>query len=137
MICVRMAIQGLSLKTAELYLNPHCATIWLVDYAKNKEGTMKKKNNRYALLVAAIVMLAVVGGFAFFGFQIIRDLVTLNELKAEQATLNGQLGDINDKNAALQKEIDESGTDSFIERLARELLGWVKPGEIKIVEEDK
>lgn len=96
---------------------------------------MKKKNNRYALLVAAIVILAVVGGLAFFGFQIIRDLVTLNELKAEQAVLNGQLGDVNDKNAALQKDIDESGTDSFIERLARELLGWVKPGEIKIVEE--
>lgn len=98
---------------------------------------MKKKNNRYALLVAAIVMVAVVGGFAFFGFQIIRDLVTLNELKAEQTALSEQLGSVNDKNAALQKEIDESGTDSFIERLARELLGWVKPGEIKIVEEDK
>lgn len=98
---------------------------------------MKKKNNRYALLVAAIVMVAVVGGFAFFGFQIIRDLVTLNELKAEQTALSEQLDSVNDKNAALQKEIDESGTDSFIERLARELLGWVKPGEIKIVEEDK
>jgi cell division protein FtsB len=64
-------------------------------------------------------------------------MVTLNELKTEQAALNGQLGDVNDKNAALQKNIDESGTDSFIERLARELLGWVKPGEIKIVEEGK
>ncbi len=123
------------MRIAKLLFTRHCAKIWLVDYAKNKERTMKKKNNRYALLVAAIVILAVVGGLAFFGFQIIRDLVTLNELKAEQAVLNGQLGDVNDKNAALQKDIDESGTDSFIERLARELLGWVKPGEIKIVEE--
>jgi cell division protein FtsB len=96
-----------------------------------------KKNNRFTLLIAAVIMLAVVGSLAFFGFQIVRDLMTLNELKAQKAELQGELNSVNNSNAALQQELDQSDTDSFIERLAREILGWVKPGEIKIVDGDK
>lgn len=96
-----------------------------------------KKNNRFAMLIATVVILAVVGGLAFFGFQIVRDMITLNQLKSEQAELQSELNSITNGNAALQQEIDQSDSDPFIERLARELLGWVKPGEIKIVDEKK
>ena len=39
------------------------------------------------------------------------------------------------ESALLDDELENAGTDSFIERMAREILGWIKPGEEKFVQD--
>lgn len=97
----------------------------------------RKKNNRYALTLATAILLVAAAAAAFVGYQFVSQWMTLRELNVEKATLMAQLDSIDGKNEQLKKDIEESNTDSFIERMARELLGWVKPGEIKIVDQDK
>lgn len=98
---------------------------------------MKKKSNRFALLVATAILVIAIVAVAFVGYQFVNQWLTLRELNAEKAALTTQLNSVNGQNDTLKKEIQDSSTDSAIERLARELLGWVKPGEIKIVDKDK
>ena len=98
---------------------------------------MKKRKNRYAMALASVILAVAVTVVAFVGYQFVSQWVTLRNLNAQKATLTAQLNDLNGKNDGLKKDIEESTTDSFIERMARELLGWVKPGEYKIVDKDK
>lgn len=50
--------------------------------------------------------------------------------KRDIASAERRVAVLNEANAALQQRIDELGTDSAVERLAREQLNLVKPGEI-------
>jgi cell division protein FtsB len=54
-------------------------------------------------------------------------------LQEQKEILAGQLGEIQEENEKLKEEISFSNTPDFIERMARTILGWVKPGEIKYV----
>lgn len=49
--------------------------------------------------------------------------------KRDIASAEHSVAVLNEANAALQKRVDELGTDSAVERLAREQLNLVKPGE--------
>ena len=49
--------------------------------------------------------------------------------KRDIASAEHRVAVLNEANAALQKRVDELGTDSAVERLAREQLNLVKPGE--------
>lgn len=90
---------------------------------------MSNKAKRYLLILAVLLALA-----AFVGYQFISQWLVLRDLRAENAALTRELNSLQNNNEHLQQEIDKSSTDSFIERMARQLLGWVKPGEIKIVD---
>ena len=83
-----------------------------------------------------IIALAVLVAVLFVGYQFFYQWSNLRALNAQKAELQSKLDTVNGKNDALKQEIKDSGSDSFVERMARELLGWVKPGEIKIVDED-
>lgn len=84
------------------------------------------------MILAALLVLA-----AFVGIQFYREAQKNQVLAAEKANLNTELNKINAENTAKQQELDESKTDAWAEEQAREKLGMVKPGEIKIVDEDK
>lgn len=49
--------------------------------------------------------------------------------KRDIASAEHRVAVLNEANAALQKRIDDLATDSAVERLAREQLNLVKPGE--------
>ncbi len=89
-----------------------------------------KANARVILLLAALA------AALFVGYQFFYQWTNLRALKAQKAELQDTLAVVEEKNDDLQKDIDASNTDSFVERMARELLGWVKPGEKKIVGKD-
>ncbi len=82
-----------------------------------------------------ILLLAALAAALFVGYQFFYQWTNLRALKAQKAELQKELAVVEQKNDDLQKDIDASNTDGFVERMARELLGWVKPGEIKIVGE--
>lgn len=60
----------------------------------------------------------------------------LKDLNAQKATLQTQQAQLEKQGDELKQDIEFSKTDSFVERMARELLGWVKPGEIKIAQKN-
>ena len=83
-------------------------------------------------LLLAGLLLAGYMAYLFAG-----EWLSLQTLNVEKAALQTRQEEMDKKTDALKQVIAFSKTDSFIERMARELLGWVKPGEIKIAEKDK
>jgi cell division protein FtsB len=55
------------------------------------------------------------------------------EQRAEQQRLVQQVGDLQRQNAALQERVEQLNDPAELERLARECLGMVDPGEIAFV----
>jgi cell division protein FtsB len=93
---------------------------------------MSSKAKRYLAILGVLLVLA-----TFVGYQFVSQWTILQALNAEKATKQQLLDTKTSQNEALQKDLDDSSTDSFVERMAREILGWVKPGEIKIVDKNK
>jgi cell division protein FtsB len=84
-------------------------------------------------ILSRIIVLAVLGVIAYGVFMFVRCLNQLTYLQEQKEILAGQLGEIQEENEKLKEEISFSNTPDFIERMARTILGWVKPGEIKYV----
>ena len=92
---------------------------------------MKKK-----LIVKKLV---IIGVAIFFVFSYVRQLITMNRIKQEISDKQTQLEEIQQKNERLQDEVDKINSDSedYLEKLARERLGMVKPGEKVVNSDDK
>lgn len=75
--------------------------------------------------------LIIIGLAGIFIFSYIRQGITMNRIEKEMRSKQTQLDDAKQKNERLQDEVDKINSDSFdyLERLARERLGMIKPGE--------
>ena len=84
---------------------------------------MKKK-----LIVKKLV---IIGFVIFFVCSYVRQFITMNRIKQEISDKQTQLEEIEQKNERLQDEVDKINSDSedYLEKLARERLGMIKPGE--------
>ena len=80
------------------------------------------------VLVALAVLIVTAYGVTWFEQKKIMD-----EKRADIALLEAQLAQMQLTAAALESDLEFSKTDAYIERLAREELGYVKNGEIKFV----
>ena len=67
----------------------------------------------------------------FFVFSYIRQSVTMNRIQKEIDSKQSQLDEVKQKNERLQDEVEKINSDSsdYLEKLARERLGMIKPGE--------
>ncbi|MPQ42164.1 cell division protein FtsL [Clostridium tarantellae] len=90
---------------------------------------MRKKFN-----IKNIVMITLI---AIFCISIVRQELTMKRINSDIQGKQKQLQDLKNKNERLQEEVNQSTTDEYIERLARERLGMIKPGEKVIVNSDK
>ncbi|MGN1250763.1 MAG: septum formation initiator family protein [Candidatus Spyradocola sp.] len=80
--------------------------------------------------IVAVVLFLLAG----YGVTYFRQQRTMNEAQARIDEMNAQLEQMRLTAAALESDLEFSRTDAYIERLAREELGYVKQGEIKFVE---
>ena len=64
------------------------------------------------------------------------EFVRLDLLHQQTGQLQQQLEQLHRENEQLQNDLDYSQTDSFIERMAREIFGWVHSGDIKFADKD-
>ena len=73
----------------------------------------------------------IVGCIVFFVFSYIRQSVTMNRIQKEIDSKQLQLDEVKQKNERLQDEVEKINSDSsdYLEKLARERLGMIKPGE--------
>ena len=92
---------------------------------------MKKK-----LIVKKLV---IIGFIIFFVCSYVRQFITMNRIKQEISDKQTQLEEIEQKNERLQDEVDKINSDSedYLEKLARERLGMIKPGEKVVNSENK
>ena len=73
----------------------------------------------------------ITGCIIFFAFSYIRQNITMNRIQKEIDSKQLQLDEVKQKNERLQDEVEKINSDSsdYLEKLARERLGMIKPGE--------
>lgn len=83
---------------------------------------------RNKLTFKKLIIIALAG---IFIFSYIRQGITMKRIEKEIASKQSQLQEVKQKNDRLQDEVDKINSDSsdYLERLARERLGMIKPGE--------
>ncbi len=77
-----------------------------------------------------IVKFAVLCVVVILIFAVINIQIELNELKQKKQELIAQIGDVEDTIEEINIRLDTPITDDYIERVAREQLGYRKNGEI-------
>ncbi len=95
---------------------------------KEKIAKRKIRFRFYVYLLCAVLLYA---GYALFS-----QWKETNRLKAEQQTLQEQIVNAELSIDKLKNLIEIADTDEYIESVAREKLGWVKPGETRFVIKD-
>ena len=75
--------------------------------------------------------IVIIGFIVFFAFSYIRQSITMNRIQKEIDNKQFQLDEVKQKNERLQDEVEKINSDSsdYLEKLARERLGMIKPGE--------
>ncbi|MBN1043909.1 MULTISPECIES: septum formation initiator family protein [Clostridium] len=83
---------------------------------------MKKLTFRNIII---IVLLSI------FVFSYVRQRVAIDRIEKQLNEKQLQLDEITKKNSRLSDEVEkiDSGSDEYLEKLARERLGMIKPGE--------
>ncbi len=91
---------------------------------------MRKKSILKKLIIALFLFV--------FCFGYIRQMITMNRIEKEIESKQSQLDEIKAKHERLQDEVDkiDEGSLDYLERLARERLGMIKPGE-KVVNSEE
>lgn len=87
---------------------------------------------RHKLILCVCVCVFVLG---YFALSYVRQGKRMQELDAENELLQQQLDELRLQKNALEGDLDNASSDEYIERVAREELGFVRDGEIKFVEE--
>ena len=93
---------------------------------------MSKKATFFSIriVIAAVVAALLLGyGATYFSQQ-----KRIREADENIAALKSELKELQMQEAAMESDLAFSKTDAYIERLARQELGFVKEGEIKFVE---
>lgn len=95
---------------------------------------MPKIQRKY-ILIAALVVAAVL--LASFLLTLWEQEKRITRLREENAVMQAELDAEALRLAALEGDLANASSDAYVERLAREELGFVKDGEIKFVKEAK
>ena len=81
-----------------------------------------------AVVGAGIAVLVLCAVSAVFGSG---GVVHLRRLQAQQAHVEGTAFDLAQRNARLRDHLQRLETDDdYLEKIARERLGWIRPGEL-------
>lgn len=91
----------------------------------------KFKRRRLTLVICVIVPIVLYAGFVFS-----RNYKTYRMLQDQLEKTKGKYSEVQEKNEQLNQEVEYTKTDDYIVQKARELLGFVKPGEVKYVDSD-
>jgi len=94
-----------------------------------RRSTPRRSNNR-AWQLLGVVCLVILG---YFLISLSGLVVSQQKLDQQYEVLQSQVAALKAESAELEKEAQWLQTDEALETLAREELGWVKPGETGIV----
>ncbi len=94
--------------------------------ADAKGGRKKVRRFRLGWLAVAVLLMAL--SVAAVGIALEQDR-EMERIRANQAEAQARLAEAEARNRDAHETLDGVGTDSYIERIARDELGMVKPGE--------
>lgn len=69
---------------------------------------------------------------SIFCFSFVRQQLTMKKIEVQINQSQEDLEKLKESNEKLKEEVNLSKTDAYIEKMARERLGMVKPGEKKV-----
>lgn len=92
----------------------------------------RKKANGLKFILPAMVLVLV-----FIAFKLNDQNNKISDLELQLQEKNQVLEEIKSENSQLEAEIENSDSLSFIERIARDEYGMVKPKEIIYIDKDK
>ena len=96
-----------------------------------------KKNKKEKSLLNMLVFCFMVIFMVVICTNIYSQTKLIYNLKQEETTLTSQIDDEKKKNLQLNVNQDYYTSDAYIEKVAREQLGLVKPGEIEFINKAK
>ena len=91
--------------------------------------TTKKKKSPKKQKFSFILFIGLVLAVGYFSISLINENVQIRERKEKLADLNTQYQQQVADNESLQAVVDGGNKDEYIERIAREKLGYVMPNE--------
>ena len=80
-----------------------------------------------------IIFLAII----YVGYIFVNQQLTMKRIEALTKEKQKEIEVLKNKNQRLQDELKMSKTDMYIEKLAREKLGLIKPGETPVIDTSK
>lgn len=92
----------------------------------------KKHTRRTFRFKGPVVVLLLVLGFVFYSFG--GQMVELYNVRHEVEKIQSQMEELQKKNVEMKKKVEFLESDAYVERMAREKLSLVKPGEKIILE---
>lgn len=100
-----------------------------MNFFGNQRGLIMR--NKFTLKNIAILLI-----FSIFSFSFIRQEVTMRKIDKQVTERQIELDKVKEKNDRLKDQVNMSKTDAYSEKMAREKLGMIKPGEKKIITKD-
>jgi len=94
--------------------------------AKTKKTGYKMKPRLKVFILTAILL--------YVGFVLFQQEMKLHEQAETKAALLQQIEEAKAQNQEIVRKIEYMKTDEYVEKVAREALGWVKEGEMKFME---
>ena len=91
---------------------------------KKRKAKPKRRMSNFFFMLVCLLILGV------FSALIFRQAASYNDLRAESIRIEEQLARYQATYDALRYQMAHFDSDAYIERLARERLGWVRPNEI-------
>ena len=88
-----------------------------------KRPRKRKRRFPWMLFVLCIILVYFIYTFSVQSAQ-------LKELLAQEKTLNDRFQSLQSEIESLQREVELLGTDEYLEKLARERLGLVRPQDV-------
>lgn len=95
----------------------------------------KPRRKKRKLTPKMIGKFVVVGMIIFGCLAVARQEITLRKIKKQQDEVAKEYQELIVEEDLLKKELEEARSNSVVERKAKEILGWIKQGEVKVIEE--
>jgi cell division protein FtsL len=92
---------------------------------------MKPKKTKKPIRSKSIVMILLA---VYLAYSLTAQYITIRNARAQEARIQAQIEEIKKENEKLKDEIERMQSDEYIERIARERLGLIKPGEYMFVD---
>lgn len=80
----------------------------------------------FLVFVAAVLL--------YLAFSVAGQFSRLHALQREVTTLQAELEELQEKNRELRRQVEMVQSDTYVEKVAREKLGLIKPGEKRIIQ---
>lgn len=92
---------------------------------------MKKKRSKLRYIIYGLFL-------CYIGYIFIDQQIAINRVRGDIAKYNEQNAQIEEANKYLKDQIEFAKTDEYKEKMARERIGLIKPGEtVYIINEEK